>query len=122
MKLTKIKVKKAIPGSKGIISLIAKRCDVNWHTVKKFIEAEGNEKIKLLYLEELEKILDLGETRLYDAVDRCEPWAVGLLLKTIGRKRGYIEKQEIINTNYSLSAEEKTEKLKRIMDKLKDGS
>jgi len=92
-KLTKTKIKKAIPDSGGVISLIAERCGVTWHTVDKFIKK--NEDIGLLYQAELESVLDLGESRLYEAVDRCEPWAVSLLLKTKAKSRGYVEKQEV---------------------------
>jgi len=40
------------------------------------------------------KLLDIGELKLKEAVLAGQPWAVAFLLKTLGRKRGYVEKQE----------------------------
>jgi hypothetical protein len=39
--------------------------------------------------EERGKFLDLAEQRLFEAVDRGAPWAIALVLKTLGRGRGY---------------------------------
>ncbi len=37
--------------------------------------------------------LDLSESALFDARDRGEGWAIALHLKTLGKDRGYTEKQ-----------------------------
>lgn len=39
-----------------------------------------------------ETVLDFGEGRLFEAVDKREPWAIAFLLKTKGKQRGYTEK------------------------------
>lgn len=44
-----------------------------------------------------EQALDLAEHSLLKAVRSGEGWAVCFLLKTKGRKRGYVERQELIN-------------------------
>lgn len=41
-----------------------------------------------------EQTLDLAESGLVSAVKDREAWAICFLLKTRGKKRGYIEKQE----------------------------
>lgn len=41
------------------------------------------------------KFVDLGEQKLYEAVMDREPWAVALVLKTLGKHRGYVERQEL---------------------------
>jgi len=41
------------------------------------------------------ELVDLGELALRKAVLSGEPWAVGLVLKTLGKDRGYVERQEI---------------------------
>lgn len=38
--------------------------------------------------------LDQAQTQLSKAVERGEPWAVSLTLKTLGRSRGFIERSE----------------------------
>lgn len=42
-----------------------------------------------------ERLLDKGETKLVTAVDKGEAWAITLLLKTLGKSRGYVERQEL---------------------------
>lgn len=44
-----------------------------------------------------ETMKDTGESSLYSAVKRGEAWAVCFYLKTQGKDRGYIERQEIEN-------------------------
>lgn len=46
-------------------------------------------------LDEREMQLDRTELKLFAAIDKGEGWAITLYLKTIGRSRGYIEKQDI---------------------------
>jgi hypothetical protein len=44
--------------------------------------------------EERDFQLDVTELKLFEAIDRGEPWAITLYLKTQGRKRGYCERPE----------------------------
>ena len=44
---------------------------------------------------ERELQLDLTELRLFQAIDKGEPWAIKLYLTTIGRSRGYTTKQGV---------------------------
>jgi hypothetical protein len=86
-KLTISKVKKVIPGSAGIISAIAEKCKCDWHTADKFIKE--HEELSELLRCETESVLDVGEMRLFDAVDSGEPWAVQFFLARKGKQRGY---------------------------------
>ena len=43
------------------------------------------------------QIIDKAELKLETAVMNGEPWAITLALKTIGKNRGYVEKQEVAN-------------------------
>jgi hypothetical protein len=45
-------------------------------------------------LQQREHIVDAAERKLGDAVEAGEPWAVTLALKTLGRDRGYVERNE----------------------------
>lgn len=51
--------------------------------------------LKEVLATEREFSLDSAEMKLFEAVDRAEAWAVCFYLKTQGRARGYIEKQDI---------------------------
>jgi hypothetical protein len=40
-------------------------------------------------------VIDTAEQKLWEAIEKGEPWAIQMALKTIGKKRGYVEKQEL---------------------------
>lgn len=92
-------VLEAIPDSAGIISTIAARMRVDWHTAKKAIEE--NEEAKLAYEAEVEKRLDHAESVIlinirksikqqekgYFADSSDAKW----YLSKMGKKRGYTD-------------------------------
>ena len=41
------------------------------------------------------EMIDISEQKLRQAVLNGEPWAISLVLKTLGKKRGYVERQEV---------------------------
>ena len=41
------------------------------------------------------ELIDISEQKLRAAVMNGEPWAVAMVLKTIGKHRGYVERQEL---------------------------
>jgi hypothetical protein len=46
-----------------------------------------------------EGIIDTAQTKLCEAIDKGEPWAIQFLLKTLGKKRGYTENPNILVNN-----------------------
>jgi hypothetical protein len=84
---------KAIPGSAGIITTIAKRVGCDWHTAKKYIEEYAT--IRQAYADECEAVLDMAEAKLYKAVEKGDLQAVKYILSTKGKRRGYVERQEV---------------------------
>ena len=84
---------KAIPGTGGIISLIARKLDVDWHTVKKYIEEYAT--VKRAYEAEKEGITDLAEAGLIKAIRDGEFQAIKFYLTTKAKDRGYVERQQI---------------------------
>lgn len=83
---------KAIPGSAGIITTIAKRVGCNWHTAAKYIEEYPT--IAQAYKDECESVLDMAEAKLYKAVEKGDLQAVKYILSTKGKRRGYVERVE----------------------------
>src|SRR5512146_2891765 len=83
----------AIANSAGIITTIAKRVGCDWHTAKKYIDNYPT--IQQAYDDECEAVLDMAETELYKAVKGGKDWAVKYILATKGKRRGYVERQEI---------------------------
>lgn len=95
---TKLSVKKvvnALRKSHGMIAIAARElgCSrkVIYNYIKKYPEvAEVIEEAR-------EYTTDTAETKLYESIKNREPWAVQFYLKTQGKRRGYVEKQEVDN-------------------------
>jgi len=45
------------------------------------------------------EMVDISEQKLRAAVMNGEPWAVAMVLKTLGKSRGYVERQEVTGAN-----------------------
>ena len=85
-------IKKAIEGSGGYISEIARRLKCDWHTADKYIkEFELTEDL----IVEDERATDRAEIKLMQAIEDGEIAAIIFRLKTKGKKRGYVERQEV---------------------------
>lgn len=82
-----------IQGSAGIISTIARRVGCDWHTAKKYITDYPT--IAQAYADECEKVTDLAETKLIEAINGGDLAAVKYYLSTKGKHRGYVERQEV---------------------------
>ena len=93
--LSKKKVKAAILGSGGVILAVQQKCGCAYSTAWEFINREGNEELKQLMVNERDKIIDVAENKLFVAVKSGKEWAVKYTLNTIGKNRGYVEKQEV---------------------------
>lgn len=94
-KINKTKFKKAVNGTGGILSQIAIKLDVSRKTLYEYIRKEGNAWTADILKHERERIVDMGEGALFKKVKEEDPWAVKYLLSTVGKSRGYTEKQEI---------------------------
>ena len=76
----------------GLVSLAAKRVPCSQSTIntrRKRVKA-----VQQVIDEGRGELVDLGELALRAAVIAREPWAVALVLKTLGRSRGYVERVE----------------------------
>ncbi len=92
-KLTAESVTAAIRDMNGNISAVARRLGVCRQTVYFYIERDPS--VKDVLTEARETMLDNAESSLYRAVLAGEAWAVCFFLKTQGKARGYVERQEV---------------------------
>jgi sRNA-binding carbon storage regulator CsrA len=86
-------LKREIIKSCGILSQAARNVGLSRTQVYKRIS--NNKSLQVALKESRERFIDKGESALVTAVDNLEGWAVSLLLRTLGRHRGYVEKSEL---------------------------
>jgi hypothetical protein len=89
-------VLKAIKGSGGVMSTIAKRLDCAWYTARKYVNEW--EATRQAYEDEEQMILDLAESKIYESINNGNTQDAKWLLATKGKKRGFTEKQEVEHT------------------------
>ena len=91
--LTKEQIEGALYTTKGLLSLTAEKLGVTRRTIYNYIERYPE--LALVRDDAREKMVDTAELALESAVLEKQGWAVALVLKTLGRHRGYVDRQEI---------------------------
>ena len=86
-RLSKNRVKKAIPTSAGIISTIARRLSCDWHTAKDCID--GDPELSQMLEDEMEGVLDMAESVVYKSAKDGNTQDAKWLLSKKGKDRGY---------------------------------
>ena len=84
---------KAIPGSGGIISTIAKRVGCEWHTAKSFIDTYPT--VKQVYDNECESVLDLCQSTIIKSIQNGDTGDAKWYLSRKGKDRGFVERSEV---------------------------
>jgi predicted transcriptional regulator len=83
----------AIVGSRGVVSTIAERLGMNWHTVRHAIDE--NEKAREALAAEEESALDFVENKAYERIEAGDGTMIRFYLATKGKKRGYTYEERI---------------------------
>jgi len=100
----------ALEANNGMIVAAARSIHCSRKTIYNKIAKHPEIKDALAGMREFQ--LDRTEIALFRAIERGEAWAICFYLKTQGKQRGYIEKQEIdVNVNDRREAREEVEKL-----------
>ena len=93
--IQKSDVKKAIEGSGGYMTNVAKKLNCDWHTAKKYINKYNlNDEL----IAEDEKLNDLTEMKLIENIKNNDTTSIIFRLKTRAKHRGYIERSDINHT------------------------
>jgi hypothetical protein len=71
----------------GLVSLAAGDIGCSRATLYNYIQEFPE--VAAIIADERERLIDLAEDALYRHVEEGAPWAVALVLKTLGRHRGY---------------------------------
>ena len=93
---TQTTVLEAIKGSGAIVSTVARRLGCQWITARRYIDKW--EATKQAMADEEDTILDMAESKLYEAIQNNDIQAAKWILSTKGKKRGYSEKHEVEHT------------------------
>lgn len=80
----------ALRAHHGLLSLTADALGCGRATLYRYIEAYPE--VAAVVEEERERLVDMAEDALYDHLLEKAPWAIALVLKTLGKSRGYVEK------------------------------
>lgn len=103
---------KALEKSLGVVTVACRKSDVPRSTFYKWLNEDED---FALAVKEIENIaLDFAESKLHDQIGEGNTAATIFYLKTKGKKRGYIERQEITGadgmpTNFQIEIIDKTE-------------
>ena len=81
---------------KGFVTAVCKAADMSRQNFYK--RMHKSEEIQDALFNAREEIIDMAESKLIRLIEELNPQAIMFALKTIGRDRGYIEKQEIDQT------------------------
>ena len=92
-KFTAEQVIEAIHASKGMQNFAARKLGCAPSTIRNY--ADRHPTVRQAINDERNLVLDTAELALFKAIQEGEAWAVCFTLKTIGKGRGYTERQEI---------------------------
>lgn len=82
----------ALKKSRGLVYTAAERVGCDADTI--YTRAKQSPAIRAAIKHQRGKIIDRAEEKLFAAINAREPWAVALILKTLGKDRGYVERTE----------------------------
>lgn len=84
---------RALTKHHGLVSLAARSLKCAPQTIR--LRAKKEAAIQQAIENSRESLVDLAEQKLRVALNKGAPWAIALVLKTIGKARGYVERGEI---------------------------
>lgn len=96
----------AITKSRGMVTIAADLLKCSPQTIYNYMERYPD--VKAARENARERMLDTAELNLYQAINKGDMTAIIFYLKTQGKRRGYIERQENININVPLDLLQRT--------------
>lgn len=109
----------ALEKSLGIVTTACKIVNIERNTHYRWMREDENYKNLVNGIEDI--AIDFAESKLHTQISKGDTIATIFYLKTKGKKRGYIEKQEITQTNFNVDAKDLDEaEIKRIKDALEN--
>lgn len=92
MRFTEEQVAQALRGSKGFVNIAAQKLDTTSSTIRAYISRSP--RLQEIQRDERGLLLDEAEAGLWKAIRAGDAWAITFALRTLGKDRGYVERQE----------------------------
>ena len=92
-RLTKERVITALQQNKGVVSHAARALECSRQSIYNYIDR--HEEVKEAFDEINEATIDRVEQRMLELIDEGHPTLIIFYLKTKGKHRGYVERQEV---------------------------
>jgi alanine-alpha-ketoisovalerate/valine-pyruvate aminotransferase len=96
-KFTNAQIVEAVKSVNGMIYLAARKLGCTPQAIYKRMAKSSI--IREAVDDSRGELVDISEQKLRAAVINGEPWAVAMVLKTLGKSRGYVERQEVTGAN-----------------------
>ena len=93
LEYTEDQLLEAIKDTGGIMSRIADKLGCSWHSAEKHVNK--NEVAKQAYKDERQGLIDDSENVIRNAVKGGDVQSAKFVLMTLGKNRGYTERQEV---------------------------
>ena len=90
--MTAKKVAAALRDANGMVAAAARQLGCDRKVIYRYLKEHDS--VRDAREEAAEYGLDLAQNKLRQAVEAGEPWAIQLTLRTLGRGRGFVERQE----------------------------
>ncbi len=92
-KFTNKQIIDAVNSVNGMIYLAARKIGCNPQTI--YNRMNKTPAIREAVDNSRGEMVDIAEQKFRIAISNGEPWAIAMALKTIGKSRGYVERQEV---------------------------
>lgn len=99
VKFTNAQIIEGLKSVNGMVYLAARKIGCNPQTI--YNRMKKNTAIREACDNARGELIDISEQKLRAAVMNGEPWAVAMVLKTLGKHRGYVERQEVTGADSS---------------------
>ncbi len=90
---TASRIIQALKETKGLLTQAAQNAGVSYTTITRYVADFPS--VSEAVHEAKEGMVDLAESKLFNAIDKGEAWAICFYLKTQAKHRGYTERHEV---------------------------
>jgi len=117
---TAARIIKALHETNGLLTMAAAKSGIGYTTVKRYVAEFPS--VKQAAYDAKEAMLDFTENKLYSKIKAGDNTAIIFYLKTQGKSRGYIERQEVTGAGgqplkvvITVASQEDKENIERVM-------